>query len=374
MPRQPEARTIATRKRWVFFLGALTMASGFAARTALARRPKAFIERFGWLTPVASTVSGKDDVNPRGVALVPQSIGALTRDHVLVSNFVNSHRQPGTGTTIMDIAPDGTARLFAQIVSAAPFECPGGIGLTAALTVLRAGWVIVGSLPTADGTAQTAQPGCLLILDSHGKLVETIHGGLINGPWGMTAFEEDNSVILFVANVLDGTVAAGGATVNQGTVVRLRLVFQEEQPPTLVWETEIGSGFAERTDADALVMGPSGLALSDDGTLYVADTDSNRIATISIALIRQLSAGAGETVSAGGALNRPAGLAIAPNGHLIVVNAGDGNMIEIRPDGKQLAVVDSGFGAGSLSGLAMAPGHTGVYLANQDDNTLQLLH
>src|SRR5579871_4728160 len=103
---------------------------------------------------VASTVPSNGDLNPYGVAMVQRTSGNLIAGHVLVSNFNNSANLQGTGTTIMDIAPDGTAKVFAQIdASQLPGPCPGGVGLTTALVVLRSGWVIVGSLPTTDGTA-----------------------------------------------------------------------------------------------------------------------------------------------------------------------------------------------------------------------------
>jgi hypothetical protein len=95
--------------------------------------------------------------------------------HILVSNFNNSANLQGTGTTIVDIAPNGTASLFAWIdASSLPGQCPGGVGLTTALVVLRAGWVIVGSLPTTDGMSATAQAGCLIVLNKQGAVVETI--------------------------------------------------------------------------------------------------------------------------------------------------------------------------------------------------------
>ncbi len=70
--------------------------------------PAAFIDRFNDITKVASTVPDNGDVNPYGVAVVRHSVGKLTRDHILVSNFNNSQNQQGNGTTIVDIAPDGT--------------------------------------------------------------------------------------------------------------------------------------------------------------------------------------------------------------------------------------------------------------------------
>jgi DNA-binding beta-propeller fold protein YncE len=139
----------------------------------------------------------------------------------------------------------------------------------------------------------------------------------------------------------------------------------------------IASGFEERTDPAALVIGPTGLGLAFDGRLFVADTLQNRIAVIPDALFRFEDAGAGTTVSQGGALNGPLGLAVAPNGDIVTVNSGDGNMVETTTGGKQVAVkgVDvSQQGGGTLFGLAIAPNGNGVYFVDDGNNTLNLLH
>ncbi len=339
---------------------------------------KSFLDRLNTIDTTASTVPGNGDVNPYGVAIVPRSMGTLVKGNILVSNFNNSANLQGTGTTIVEVSPKGKVSLFAQIMSTDPHvSCPGGIGLTTALVALRSGWVIVGSLPTTDGSAATAKAGCLLVLNSMGQVVKTISGGRINGPWDMTAVEMNDHVALFVANVLNGTVAASGGTVNQGTVVRLNLEVDEDEAPDVESETVIGSGFGERTDPDALVIGPTGVGLGKSGTLYVADTLANRIAAIPDALFRKKSAGTGETVSSGGELRGPLGLAIAPNGDILVVNGGDGNMVETTPEGDQVAVkgVDTtGAGAGTLFGLAVPRGRPGVYFVNDGNNTLDFLH
>jgi hypothetical protein len=333
------------------------------------------------VSPVASTVPANGDVNPYGVAVVPRSRGALVKGHILVSNFNNSANLQGTGTTIMDIAPGGAVKVFAQIdATKLPGPCPGGVGLTTALAVLRSGWVIVGSLPTTDGTAATAKAGCLLVLNSNGRVVETLsgsrNGAAINGPWDMTAFDGEELAALFVSNVLNGTVAANGNVVNRGTVVRIVLSLDEDSNPRELFRSVVGSGFPERTDPAALVIGPTGLGLGRDGTLYVADTLGNRIAAISNALLRHGTGGAGRTVSSGGGLNGPLGLAIAPNGNILAANAGDGNLVEVTPGGFQFPVkpIDtSGQGGGTLFGLAVRRGGHGVYFVDDGDNTLDLL-
>ena len=87
------------------------------------------------------------DQNPYGVANVPFSTGNLVRGDTLVSNFNASNNTQGTGTTIVEVAPSGQVSLFAQIDPTPAGSCPGGVGLTTALSVLNDGYVVVGSLP-----------------------------------------------------------------------------------------------------------------------------------------------------------------------------------------------------------------------------------
>ena len=204
--------------------------------------------------------------------------------------------------------------MFAQLSSATlPGPCPGGVGLTTALAVLPGGYVVVGSLPTSDGSAATAQAGCLIVLNSSGTPVETISGPPINGPWDMSSVSEGASSTLFVTNVLNGTVESGETPVDEGTVVRIRLHTSATRPPKVTSTVVIAEGFAERTDEAALVVGPTGVALGQEGTLFVADTQGDRIAAIPSALGRHLPlGGGGETITAGGFLNSPLGTHARP--------------------------------------------------------------
>jgi hypothetical protein len=278
------------------------------------------------------------------------------------------------------LAPNHTVSLFAQINAARlPGACPGGVGLTTALAILDNDWVIVGSLPTVAGNPATSKAGCLLVLNSDGRVVETFHGHGINGPWDMTAVSERGISALFVTNVLNGTVAAGGKQVRAGTVLRLMVTTPAYGLPRLLAATTIGSGFAEETNPSALVIGPTGVGLGGNGTLYVADTVNNRIAAIPDALLRQGSAGTGQTVSRNGAIRGPLGLAIAPGGDILAANSLNGNLVEVTPNGRQVAVKTldrsgSPAGAGALFGLAVAPGGNGVYFVDDATNTLDLLH
>ena len=338
----------------------------------------------GTITAIASTVPGNGDVNPYGIFVVPNMIGRLVEGDLLISNFNASTNLQGTGTTLVQISPSGERMLFAQInASRLPGPCTGGVGLTTALAVLRSGWVIVGSLPTTDGTAATAQAGCLLVLNSSGRVVETIYGTLINGPWDMTVFDQSNgngggTATLFVTNVLNGTVAAHGHVVNQGTVVRINLTLSSSAHPFVESMTVVGSGFSERTDPAALVIGPTGVGLSRDGfSLYVADSLNNRIAAIPFPLSRVSSAGVGLTITKNGGLNDPLGLTVASNGDILTVNGDDGYMVQTTPDGMQVAknLLDSSGtppGAGALFGLGTVGQN--VYYVDDATNTLNLFH
>ena len=232
---------------------------------------------------------------------------------------------------------------------------------------------MVGSLPTSDGTTITGA-GCLLVLDSSGQVVETFSGGAINGPWDMTSFSVGAFTELFFTNVLNGTVSAGGSVVDQGTVVRALLVTSPAGPPRLLGTSVIASGFPEELNSAALVIGPTGVALGQNGALYVADTINNRITAVPSAVFRLRSAGVGIPVSTGGDLNGPLGLATTPNGNLLAANGGDGNLVELSPWGAQLGekTISPG-GGGALFGLALSKDGSALYFVDDSENQLNVL-
>ncbi|HVH63514.1 MAG TPA: hypothetical protein VNA65_07930 [Candidatus Dormibacteraeota bacterium] len=339
-----------------------------------------FVAKFNSVQTVASTVPKNGDVNPYGLVVVPTSSSRLTAGNALVSNFNGRRNLQGTGSTIVQVSPSGSVSLFASLdPNKLPGSCPGGVGLTTALAVLRSGWVIVGSLPTKDGTSATMQAGCLIVIDHNGAPVETISGGPINGPWDMTALDNGSSATLFVTNVLNGTVAAGPNIVNGGTVVRIQLSL-DGAVPSVASENVIGTGFAERTDPSALVVGPTGVGLARDGTLYVNDSVNSRIVSIPNAIARS-GPTSGSLVSAGMNLNDPLGMAIAPNGDILTVNGGDGNLVETTPSGSQVAVkmLDTSpappgpNGNGTLFGVAVNAAKNGVLFVDDGTNTLNVL-
>jgi hypothetical protein len=326
---------------------------------------------------IASTIPAKGDVNPYGIAVVPASGGRLTAGDILVSNFNDKANVQGTGTTIVQVSPAGKTTLFADLAKLpAGMACPGGVGLTTALGILPGGWVIAGSLPTTTGGALPGldPAGCLIVLNNQGTVAETITNNNIVGPWDMAVSSTATSAQVFVSNALGGNTSTHDGTPVTGdcTVVRLDFSLSAGSPPSLTSAMAVGSGYPWKANKAALVLAPTGLALGRNGTLYVADTQTNTISAIPQALTRTSpqSATAG-LLSAGGALDAPLGMTLAPNGDLIVTNGNNGNAVEITPAGRQLStrtLVKNG--AGDLFGIITTS--DGVIAVNDGTNALDL--
>jgi hypothetical protein len=312
------------------------------------------------------TVPANGDVNPYGLAFVPQGFasgtGPLQPGDVLVSNFNDKGNTQGTGTTIVRITSTGQQSVF--------FQGSTGLGLTTALGVLKNGFVVVGNVPTdANGNAQQ---GSLLILDATGKVVTTLtDSALLNGPWDLAVNDRGNFVQLFVSNVLSGTVT------------RINLLAPVGGTPKVLSETQIASGYLTRTDPNALVVGPTGLAYdARSDTLYVASTGDNTIFAIRDASDTRHDRGMGRTIYSDPAhLHGPLGLTLAPNGDLIFSNGDAVNpvtgqqneLVEITRHGKFVSQfqLDPGNGGGAF-GVASTETNGVTTFAAVNDNTNSL--
>ncbi|HLW71828.1 MAG TPA: hypothetical protein VKS22_14535 [Candidatus Binataceae bacterium] len=252
-----------------------------------------------------STVPANGDVNPYGVAFVPIGFptGSVNPGDVLVSNFNNSQNLQGTGTTIVRIPPTGPKTQF--------FGGTPPLGLSTALVVLKAGLVLVGNVPTADGTCATVMPGSILVLDANGNLLQTLTDPtLIDGPWDATVEDLGNTARLFVSNVLSGTVARFDLSVASTGV-------------TITSKVQIGSGYSHRCDPAALVVGPTGLVYDAvHNNLAVASTEDNEVFLLGSAANTMTDEGTGSVAYSDAVhLHGPLAMAAAPNGDLLVSNS-----------------------------------------------------
>jgi hypothetical protein len=358
---------------------ATSIALGGIAVGQGASLPDAFLAGLHKHTLLTSSIPANGDENPYALIVAPVTEGSVRQGDVLFDNFNNRRNFQGTGTTIMQYDPTTKAtRMFAN-VPADLKSCPGGVGLTTAMTMLKSGYVIVGSMPSRDGTTATLGQGCLIVIDPAGTVVGTITDPQINGPWGnIAAIDHGDTATLFISNIGFGMGAPGAPAEHKATILRLELDTPAGKPPTLASSTVIGSGFGAISDASAFAVGPTGLALGADGTLYVSDGVANRIVAIHDAATRTTSAGTGTIVTTGGLLKRPLAMALAPNGDLLAINALNGQVVEIDPQsgtqrGAQWIDADeaqSPPGSGDLFGIAMIPDGSGFYYVQDDTNTL----
>lgn len=308
---------------------------------------------------IVSTIPANGDVNPYGVAFVPEGFprgGALEPGDILVSNFNNSQNAQGTGSTIVRVSSTGQVSVFFQGAST-------GLGLTTALGVLRSGFVLVGNVPTMDGVVQGT--GSLLVIDRTGKQVADLtDASLLAGPWDLAVSDYGFFAQIFVSNVLSGTVT--------------RLDVIAGRTFNVVGKTQIGSGYLHRTDPAALVVGPTGLAYDHaHDVLYVASTGDNEIFAIAHAGRTKTDAGMGKLVYQDNTnLHGPLALAFAPNGNLVTANGDAVNpggtqnaLVEFTPQGAFVAQfqVDPG-AAGGAFGLAFGSGEDRFVFAAVDDN------
>lgn len=367
------------------------LAGLFALGTLVAQSAQArehgFLETIRHHITLTSTISDNGDLNPYAIVVAPVSAGRIQQGDVLVDNFNNLSNLQGTGTTIIDFNPRTRKTFtFANIPRNSP-QFPGGVGLTTAMTMLKSGWVIVGSLPSRDGTTRTKSNGELIVIDPRGEIAAVWTGPNINGPWGnIASLDNGNSATLFVS--MAGFEVPGPEVrdresgypikVKKAIVLRLDLDVPQGKPPVIRSQTVVADGLNEQANRDAFLVGPTGLALSPEGTLYVSDGAANQIIAIPDALKRTNSAGTGRVVTSGGLLRRPLAMAYLPNGHLLVCNALNGQVVEIDPaQGKQLYAqwIDTDAaqtppGNGDLFGIALTPDGNGFYYVEDDMNTL----
>jgi hypothetical protein len=268
----------------------------------------------------SSTIPANGDENPYGVAFVPSEFpggGTLAPGDVLVSNFNNSANVQGTGTSIVKLHPRGPLAPPGEAITFFTSALPG---LSTALGVLRGGFVLVGNVPTTDGTFATIGPGALQVIDRHGNLIHAWTNPVtLDGPWDLAIDDHGSRASVFVSNVLNGTVARLDVEVASTGV-------------TLQKMTTIASGYSHVPNAGAVVLGPTGLAFdAGTDTLYVASTADNVIYAVSHASTRAGPAVRGELIFSDPHLRGPLALRFAPNGDLLTANGDAVNADVLHP-------------------------------------------
>jgi hypothetical protein len=122
---------------------------------------------------------------------------------------------------------------------------------------------------------------------------------------------------VFVSNVLQGSNPVQAV----GTITRIDLTLTGDHVH-VDGMTQIASGYTDRTDPAAIILGPTGLAYdAARDVLYVASTADNEIFAVAHAGTTKMDNGTGQVVYKDDAhLRGPLGLVLAPNGDLIAAN------------------------------------------------------
>jgi hypothetical protein len=313
-----------------------------------------------------STVPANGDVNPYGVAFVPDNFltgsGPLHHGDILVSNFNNSANLQGTGTTIVQVPKSGSPTVF--------FQGKTGLGLSTALGTLQYGFVVVGNAPSTNGMASTAGPGSLLVINSQGKLIQTFANPWIQSPWDMALVDHGDTAIAFVTNALTGNVS------------RLDFAVTSSGLRVLSAKT-IASGYVHRGDPVTFFVAPTGLVFDERrDVLYVASTGDNAVFEIRNASKRTTNDGPGAVIYEDNVhLHGALGLAAAPNGHLLATN-NDGinsdpnqpsEIVEFTKEGDFVKEISIDPAQGGAFGLAVSAKEDTAVFAAVDDNTSMLI-
>ena len=167
-------------------------------------------------------------------------------------------------------------------------------------------------------------------------------------------------------------------------------------PTPVGWRAHVttlaGDGSPRTSDANrptqAQFSDPFGIAVSTDGTIYVADAgESNRIRKIAPDGNVTTYVGAGEGFADGvgfnSAFNTPSGLALDPQGNLFVTDTGNNRIRKVSPNGQVTTVAGDGT-AGYADGPAVqarfngpigiaVDAHGNIYVADSYNDRIRMI-
>jgi len=146
---------------------------------------------------------------------------------------------------------------------------------------------------------------------------------------------------------------------------------------TLAGITPSGAGYVDGDSTTAKFDAPQGVAVSSDGTIYVADKNNNRIRKITpqgivTTFAGQTTAGNIDGIGAGARFNSPSGVAVGKDGNIYVADSGNNRIRRITPGGVVLTL--AGDGSTSIfdnpTSLAVAPDGN-VYVADSNNHRIR---
>ena len=161
------------------------------------------------------------------------------------------------------------------------------------------------------------------------------HPGVADGDPMRARFSDPFGVVV----AIDGSVFVADA----GDAQRIRRIAPDGAVSTMAGSTR---GFADGASSHAQFDTPSGLALSSDGSVYVADTGNNAIRRVTgdgvVSTVAGAHAGYRDGSSSEAEFNGPVGIAVAPDGRIIVADTYNDRIRVIDSAGQVSTIAGSG--------------------------------
>jgi mucin-19 len=320
---------------------------------------------FGQTITIAGTglAGSVDGIGTAASFNQPFGVAADTKGNIYVVDHLNNLiRKITPAGVVTTLAGSGTIGSANGIGAAASFNNPTGIAVD-----------VAGNIYVADVSnnliRKITPAGVVTTLAGSGAL------GSTDGPGASATFSNPSGV------AVDGAGNVYVADLSNNLIRKIT--------PGGVVSTLAGSGLsgsADGTGAAATFDQPYGIAVDAQGNVYVADWGNNLIRKITPAGVVTTIAGTGKPGAADGmginaSFNKPFGLAIDQNGYLYVVDTGNEELREISPAGLVTTVAGNGTrgatnGAGNQTSFyqptgVVADGAGNVYVADEFNNLIR---
>jgi hypothetical protein len=302
----------------------------------------AILPTLGTMTNIGSTLDPTEQGgNPYGLTVATATAGLITMGDLIVCNFNDgATNTEGLGTTLIGLHP---------MAGAMPYRIAQSTKLL--------GCSAITSLPDGSIVATASQANATVLVAPSGAISTPFSADVFAEPWSVIYATHAGSEAVYVADATTGAIDRIALTNDAQTAF-----------------TEIASGFSTNQGKPGSISTPAGLTYdAANDTLYVVDTNANRVVALSNASaigtdgvivtgtsFTGPSAASAKVIASGAPLNGPISGALLVNGDLIVGNTLDPNgtnlLIEISPTVGVVAKmnVDTG-AAGAIFGIVTVP-------------------
>ncbi len=295
----------------------------------------------------------------------PNNLTIDSSGNIYIADTLNNRiRKVTAAGVVTNFAGNGTAGYVNGSGSSAEFDGPQGV------TVDSSGNVYVADTNN-NRIRKITSGGSVSTLSGNGT------AGLVNGSSFSAEFNAPNGL---------GIDSSGNVYVADTNSNAIRKVTSSGTASTLAGSST--AGYQDATGTSARFSGPQGLVVNSSGTVYVADTNNNRIRKVTSAGVVTTVAGSGgagtdDGLTTAAEINQPKGLALDPGGTLYVADSANSLIRMVNSSGYVSTVAGSGSateadGTGANASfnytVDMAIGSDGkIYVDDSNGNTVRQL-